>query len=170
MRDHPGPTYLAPTTDVGLSCDHSHTGGATRRAGRAGRRRAPAAAARAAGGRGLADRPPPAPPRAAPAARAGVEPRRRRPVLRVVVTWLTAAATLMLLSAVLSSVDVDSFAAALGSAALIGLINAFVWPVVIRLALPITVLTLGLGVLALNGAVVLAVAAIDTGLHVSGLA
>src|SRR3954447_8616150 len=114
--------------------------------------------------------PTPAAPRAAPAAPAGDEPRRRRPVLRVVVTWLTAAATLMLLSAVLSSVDVDSFAAALGSAALIGLINAFVWPVVIRLALPITVLTLGLGVLALNGAVVLAVAAIDTGLHVSGLA
>jgi len=88
----------------------------------------------------------------------------------VVVTWLTAAVTLMLLSALLSRVDVDSFLAALGSAALIGLINAFVWPAVIRLALPITVLTLGLGVLALNGAVVLAVAAIDTGLHVSGLA
>jgi uncharacterized membrane protein YvlD (DUF360 family) len=95
--------------------------------------------------------------------------RRRRPVLRLVVIWLTSAATLMLLSALLSRVDVDSFGAALGAAALIGLINAFVWPVIIRLALPITVLTLGLGVLVLNGAVVLAVSAIDTGLHVSGL-
>ncbi|MEA2179028.1 MAG: hypothetical protein QOG77_2325, partial [Solirubrobacteraceae bacterium] len=35
--------------------------------------------------------------------------RRRRPVLRLVVTWLTSAATLMLLSALLSRVDVDSF-------------------------------------------------------------
>src|SRR3954467_4921437 len=94
---------------------------------------------------------------------------RRRPVLRVAVVWLTDAATLMLLSAVLSQVHVDSFGAALVAAALIGLVNAFIWPVVIRLALPITVLPLGLGVLVLNGAVVLAVAAIDTGLHVEGL-
>jgi uncharacterized membrane protein YvlD (DUF360 family) len=95
--------------------------------------------------------------------------RRRRPVLRVIVVWLTDAATLMLLSAVLSRVHVDSFGAALVAAALIGLVNAFIWPVIIRFALPITVLTLGLGVLVLNGAVVLAVAAIDTGLHVEGL-
>src|SRR3954454_7195742 len=97
------------------------------------------------------------------------EPRRRRPVLRIVVVWLTGAVTLMLLGALLSSVSVDSFAAALGAAAIIGLINAFLWPVIIRLALPITVLTLGLGVLLLNGAVVLAASGIDTGLHVDGL-
>jgi hypothetical protein len=83
--------------------------------------------------------PTPAAPRAAPPEPGAGGSRRRRPVLRVVVTWLTAAVTLMLLSALLSTVDVDSLLAALGSAGLIGLINAFVWSVVIRLALPITV-------------------------------
>ena len=51
------------------------------------------------------------------------------------------------------------------SAAAIGLINALVWPLLIRVALPFTVLTLGLGVLALNGAVVLVVAELDPGMH-----
>jgi len=95
--------------------------------------------------------------------------RRRRPGIRMLVTWLTDAAALMALSAVLASVTVDSFQAALLASALIALVNAFVWPLIIRLALPFTVLTLGLGVLVLNGAVVLAVAAIDKGMHVRSL-
>jgi len=95
--------------------------------------------------------------------------RRRRPGIRMLVTWLTDAAALMALSAVLASVTVDSFQAALLASALIALVNAFVWPLVIQLALPFTVLTLGLGVLVLNGAVVLAVAAIDKGMHVRSL-
>ena len=44
--------------------------------------------------------------------------RRRRPGIRMLVTWLTDAAALMLLSAVLASVTVDSFEAALLAAAL----------------------------------------------------
>ena len=96
--------------------------------------------------------------------------RRRRPGIRMLVTWLTDAATLMLLSAVLASVTVDSFEAALLASALIALVNAFVWPLIIRLALPFTVLTLGLGVLVLNGASSLAVAAIDKGMHVDAWA
>jgi len=74
-----------------------------------------------------------------------------------------------LLSTLLSGVEVTSFGAALVAAALIGLFNALVWPLVVRLALPFTVLTLGLGVLVLNGAVILAVAAISRGFVVSGL-
>ena len=75
----------------------------------------------------------------------------------------------MLLSALLPGVAITSFGAALGAAALIGLLNALVWPLLIRFALPFTVLTLGLGVLVLNGVVILTVAAISPGLSVSGL-
>src|SRR3954454_21754264 len=75
----------------------------------------------------------------------------------------------MLLSALLAGFDVEDFGVALVAAALIGLINALVWPFVIRVALPFTVLTLGLGVLALNGAVILGVSAIEPGIKVSGL-
>src|SRR3954451_6701414 len=87
-----------------------------------------------------------------------------QPILRIVVVLLLTAVTLLLLSAILDDVHVDDFAAALGSSALIGLANALVWPLVIRFALPLTVLTLGLGVVVLNGAMVLLVAAIDPGL------
>src|ERR687898_2067540 len=94
---------------------------------------------------------------------------RRVVLLRVIAVWLITAASLMLLSALLPGVAVTSFGAALGAAALIGLLNALVWPLLIRLALPFTVLTLGLGVLVLNGVVILTVAEISPGLSVSGL-
>ncbi len=64
---------------------------------------------------------------------------------------------------------VDSARSALGAAALIGLVNAVVWPLVIRFALPLTVLTLGLGVIVLNGAVVLFVSSVDPDFHVDSL-
>ena len=88
---------------------------------------------------------------------------------RVVLVWVVTAAALMLLSALLAGFDVEDFGVALVAAALIGLINALVWPLVIRVALPFTVLTLGLGVLALNGAVIWGVSAIEPGIKVSRL-
>jgi uncharacterized membrane protein YvlD (DUF360 family) len=91
------------------------------------------------------------------------------PVIRVLVVWVATALTLLLLSVILSDVDVENFGVALVAAALIGLINAFVWPLVIRIALPLTVLTLGLGVIVLNGAVVLLVTVLEPGLKVESL-
>jgi uncharacterized membrane protein YvlD (DUF360 family) len=91
------------------------------------------------------------------------------PVIRVLVVWVATALTLLLLSVILSDVDVENFGVALVAAALIGLINAFVWPLVIRIALPLTVLTLGLGVIVLNGAVVLLVTLLEPGLKVESL-
>src|SRR5215208_5827824 len=88
---------------------------------------------------------------------------------RVLLVWVITAGALMLMSALLSRFDVDNAGAALASAALIGLVNALVWPILIRIALPFTVLTLGLGVLVLNGGVVLFVASIDPGVQIDGL-
>ena len=88
---------------------------------------------------------------------------------RVVAVWVITAAALLLLSALLAGFQVENFAVALVAAALIGLINALVWPLLIRIALPFTVLTLGLGVLALNGAVVWAVSALEPGVTVQSL-
>src|SRR3954454_118755 len=105
----------------------------------------------------------------AAAAQAGRRRRVGRPVIRVVVVWLSTAAALLLASVVFSGVEVKDFGAALGAAALIGLVNALIWPLAIRLLLPITVLTLGMGVLVLNGGVVLLVSATDPGLEVNSL-
>ena len=89
--------------------------------------------------------------------------------LRIALTWLLTAATLLLLGDVLPGFDVEDIEVALLAAATIGLLNAFVWPLLIRFALPFTVLTLGLGAIALNGALILAVSAIEPGLHVRDL-
>ena len=95
--------------------------------------------------------------------------KRTLPVLRILIVWVATALTLLLLSVLLSGFHVEDFGVALVASALIGLINAFVWPFVIRVALPLTVLTLGLGVIVLNGVVVLLVAELEPGLKVDNL-
>jgi uncharacterized membrane protein YvlD (DUF360 family) len=77
---------------------------------------------------------------------------------RLLLVWVVAAVTLLLVDWLLPGFDIDSTAAALAAAALLGLLNALVWPVLVRLVLPLTVLTLGLLPLALNAAMVALVA------------
>ncbi|MDW5598292.1 phage holin family protein [Conexibacter stalactiti] len=88
---------------------------------------------------------------------------------RLASVTLLDAILLLLLAAVLPGFSADGFGAALALAVLLGLANALVWPLMIRFALPFTVLTLGLGALVLNGLVLLAIAEIDYGVHVRGL-
>src|SRR5688572_18212468 len=87
----------------------------------------------------------------------------------MILVWISNGVALFLASAVLPGFSVTSFSAALGAAAVIGLINALIWPLLIRFALPIAVLTLGLGTLVLNGAILLAIAELDRGFHLDGL-
>jgi uncharacterized membrane protein YvlD (DUF360 family) len=64
------------------------------------------------------------------------------------------AGILLLLSEAMDGFVLDGAVTALGAAAMIGVLNAFVWPLLARLALPLTVLTLGLAALVLNGILV----------------
>jgi uncharacterized membrane protein YvlD (DUF360 family) len=80
-------------------------------------------------------------------------------VVRAAVVLLVDALALLLLSALLRGFTLDGPGAALATAALVGVLNALVWPLLARFALPLSVLTLGLGALALNA--VLVVFAID---------
>jgi uncharacterized membrane protein YvlD (DUF360 family) len=86
---------------------------------------------------------------------------------RILVTVVVAAAVLLALSGILAGVDIDSFGAAVAFAAVAGLANALLWPLVVRVALPLTVLTLGLGALLLNGIVVLLAAAVVPGVEIN---
>jgi uncharacterized membrane protein YvlD (DUF360 family) len=92
-----------------------------------------------------------------------------RLVLRVLVVWLITTGALLLLNVLLPGLVIDGPVAALVGAALIGLLNALLWPLLIRLALPFTVVTLGFGALVLNGAIILLVALIEPGIHVNDL-
>jgi uncharacterized membrane protein YvlD (DUF360 family) len=80
-------------------------------------------------------------------------------LIRAAVVLLADALALLLLSALLPGFELDRPAAALTAAVVVGALNAFVWPLLARLALPLSVITLGLATLVLNG--VLVVFAID---------
>jgi uncharacterized membrane protein YvlD (DUF360 family) len=86
---------------------------------------------------------------------------------RLVVVLALDAAVLLFLSWLLPGFTVDGFWGALALAVVLGLANAVVWPLFVRFALPFTVLTLGLGALAVNAALLLGAAAVLEGVHVN---
>lgn len=83
---------------------------------------------------------------------------------------MTANAVAILLIAYLlpSVLFADGVMAALAAAFVLGLVNAVVRPVFILLTLPITVLTLGVFLLVINGLLLWAVAGLVPGFHVGG--
>jgi uncharacterized membrane protein YvlD (DUF360 family) len=75
-------------------------------------------------------------------------------VVRGAVVLLVDALVLVLLAWLLPGFRLDGAGAAVVTAALVGVLNALVWPLLARFALPLSVLTLGLGALALNALLV----------------
>ncbi len=77
-----------------------------------------------------------------------------RLVWRILIVWVISALSLHLLASVLPGFELAGWEAAFAGAAAIGLVNALLWPLVIRLALPVLIWTLGLAALALNALLV----------------
>jgi len=75
-------------------------------------------------------------------------------IRRGILVLLLDAVILLLLSEIMDGFVLDGAATALGAAAMIGILNAFVWPILARLTLPLTVMTLGIAALVLNGILV----------------
>jgi uncharacterized membrane protein YvlD (DUF360 family) len=90
-------------------------------------------------------------------------------IRRGVLVLLLDAVILLLLSEAMGGFVLDGASTALGAAAMIGLLNAFVWPVLARLTLPLTVLTLGLAALVLNGILVTFALDLLPGAEVAGI-
>ncbi|HET9120926.1 MAG TPA: phage holin family protein, partial [Solirubrobacterales bacterium] len=74
--------------------------------------------------------------------------------VRWLALWVLIALLFWGLTAVLPSFDVPSFEAVLLTTGLIAVLNALLWPLLIRALLPLTVFTFGLGSLVLNAAIV----------------
>ncbi len=70
--------------------------------------------------------------------------------MKLILRWLLLAAGLVCLTQWDTGVRVSGFGAALWAALVIGLLNAFVRPLLILLTLPVTVLTLGLFLFVIN--------------------
>ncbi|HWU84455.1 MAG TPA: phage holin family protein [Rhodocyclaceae bacterium] len=71
--------------------------------------------------------------------------------MNLLLVWLINAVALLGVAFLIPSIHVSSFGAALIAALLLGLVNALVRPVLIVLTLPVTVLTLGVFILVING-------------------
>jgi putative membrane protein len=81
---------------------------------------------------------------------------------------ITMAAILIIAYLVPTVLTVDNWMAALVAAFLLGIINAFIRPIVILLTLPFTVITFVLFLLVINGLLLWLVSAIVRGFHVNG--
>ena len=88
--------------------------------------------------------------------------------MRLLVVWLVNAVALLAVSYLMTSVQVTSFGSALVAALVLGLVNAVIRPILVVLTLPVTVLTLGLFIFVINGALFLAVANMLEGFQVTG--
>ncbi len=89
-------------------------------------------------------------------------------MLPLLVTWLINALALLAVPYLLHSVQVDSFGTALIAALVLGFVNTLVRPILVLLTLPVTLLTLGLFILVINGLMFWVVAQLVSGFHVGG--
>ena len=85
-------------------------------------------------------------------------------LVRVLVNILA----IVLAAKLVRGIEVDGVLSAMAAGLLLGVVNAVVRPVLLVLTLPITLVTLGLFLLVLNGLCLWLVAAVVKGFHVSG--
>ena len=83
-------------------------------------------------------------------------------------TWLLTAVSLMITAHFVPGFKVDSFSAALIAAVVLGLVNAFIKPILIVLTLPISFITLGLFLFVINAITILIAGNITPGFQVDG--
>ncbi|MBX9901104.1 MAG: phage holin family protein [Burkholderiaceae bacterium] len=88
--------------------------------------------------------------------------------MRLLATWLINGLALLALPYLIHSVTISSFGTALIVAVVLGLVNTVIRPILIVLTLPVTVLSLGLFILVINGLMFWAVAYFVDGFHVAG--
>jgi putative membrane protein len=97
-------------------------------------------------------------------------PKRARPgCLGLIVTWLVSAGVLWLAARFVPGVHIPDFKVALGAAIVVGLVNTVVRPILVLLTLPVTLLTLGLFLLVVNGMTIGLAAWLMPGFEVDGL-
>jgi putative membrane protein len=89
--------------------------------------------------------------------------------MRLLLHWFLNALALLIVAHVVPGVAVRDPIDALVAAALLGLANAVLRPILVLLTLPVTILTLGLFLLVINGLLFWAVSALMTGFEVHGL-
>ncbi len=88
--------------------------------------------------------------------------------MRLLLIWICNALALLAVAYLLPGIRVDGFTSALIAAFVLGLINTLLRPLLILLTLPVTVLTLGLFILVINGLLFWFAGSVLRGFEVSG--
>lgn len=88
--------------------------------------------------------------------------------MRLLLRWLLSAAALLAVTYLYSGVEVSSFTSALIAAAVIGLLNMIVRPVLVVLTLPVTIVTFGLFLFVINALMFWAASGLLGGFVVKG--
>jgi putative membrane protein len=89
--------------------------------------------------------------------------------MQLLLIWILNALALLAVAYLMPSVEVSGLMSALIAAAVIGLVNVLIRPVLILLTLPVTVLTLGLFIFVINGLLFYFVGHVLQGFHVQSL-
>jgi len=89
--------------------------------------------------------------------------------MKLLLSWVLNALALLAVAYLLPNIHVASFLSALLASFIIGLVNILIRPLLILLTLPITVLTLGLFILVINGVLFYFVGQSLQGFHVDTL-
>ncbi len=89
--------------------------------------------------------------------------------MKLLIVWLLNALALLAVAYLMPSINVTGFGAALIAAAVIGLFNVLIRPVLVVLTLPVTVLTLGLFIFVINGLLFFLVGHLLQGFEVQSL-
>lgn len=84
----------------------------------------------------------------------------------ILIRWLTITLAVLILPKLFSGVRVDDVGSALLAAAILGILNALVRPLLILLTLPLTLVTLGFFVLVINALLFMFVGSLVPGFHV----
>ena len=86
----------------------------------------------------------------------------------ILINWIVTTIAIIVAAYFLSGVTVRNIGAAFVAAAVLGLINAILRPILVILTLPLTILTLGLFIFILNALLVLLAGAIVPGFEIRG--
>ena len=84
--------------------------------------------------------------------------------------WAITTVAVMVASSIIHGIRYDSVASLIGAALLLGILNAFLRPILLILSAPLILLTLGLFILVVNGLLLLIVPNIVIGFHVDTFA
>jgi putative membrane protein len=87
-------------------------------------------------------------------------------VKQFVFRWGVTTVAVMVASSVIHGIRYDTVAALIGASLLLGILNAFIRPILLILSAPVILLTLGFFILILNGLLLLLVPSVVVGFHV----